>query len=668
MTAFHRFAFVLLLLSRINLAAGQVSKIDSLNILLEKEPTDSGRISLLLKLGDLYVNKRADSCLYFSKLALDLNNKTIRSPELSDEANFSIARAYRTMGNYPEALKMLLESLKYAEQEKDTMEIFYRKREIMWVYRGTGDFAEQQKMVNELEELSNLVFSANRKRGIDLLRIVYNSKARLFYDENQLDSARYYFSWLYNDKKESPSLQMTILAAGGLSDVYLATGHYDSALYYARIYSAGSIRTGRSDLYRNADLKFANIFFNSSAFDSAFHYAYLGLNAFKSISDTSRNLSQILLLLSRLHERNKKFDSAYYYLTAYYRQDNEDLKQQRINDVHDLSMQDILNKKELERKVQAERGRYESRLKIYGLSGGLALLLLAAGFLYRNNQQKHIANQLLVKKNDEIENALSELKAAQEQLIHAEKMASLGELTAGIAHEIQNPLNFVNNFSDVNQDLVDELKDELQKGNLKESIHIADALKENEAKINVHGKRADAIVKGMLQHSRATSEQKELTDINKLADEYLRLAYHGYRAKHKSFNAALETNFDPMAGKINILPQDLGRVLLNLFNNAFYAVAERKSEEGEAFHPLVTVTTIKTGNKTEIIISDNGKGVPEDTRTKIFQPFFTTKPSGQGTGLGLSLGYDIIKKGHGGDLLAEQTPGGGASFRIILPA
>ena len=279
--------------------------------------------------------------------------------------------------------------------------------------------------------------------------------------------------------------------------------------------------------------------------------------------------------------------------------------------------------------------------------------------------------QELKEEKEKVETTLTELKSAQSQLIQSEKMASLGELTAGIAHEIQNPLNFVNNFSDVNKELVDELKTELATGNVQLAKEIADDIKVNEEKINHHGKRADAIVKGMLQHSRSSSGQKELTDINVLADEYLRLSYHGLRAKDNSFNATMKTDFDESIGKINIIPQDIGRVILNLINNAFYAVDEKKKQIStgvatEGYEPQVSVVTKKIGNKIEIKIADNGNGIPQKVLDKIFQPFFTTKPTGQGTGLGLSLAYDIVKA-HGGELKVVTREGEGSEFIVILP-
>lgn len=265
-----------------------------------------------------------------------------------------------------------------------------------------------------------------------------------------------------------------------------------------------------------------------------------------------------------------------------------------------------------------------------------------------------------------LEEAHANLKATQSQLIQSEKMASLGELTAGIAHEIQNPLNFVNNFSEVSNELIDEMNEELNKGDFEEAKLIASDVKQNLEKINYHGKRADAIVKGMLQHSRGSSGQKELTDLNTLSDEYLRLSYHGLRAKDKSFNATFETDFDASLPKIIVIPQDIGRVILNLINNAFYAVNERKKTSDENYKPTVKVSTKKENGKILIAVADNGNGIPEKVREKIFQPFFTTKPTGAGTGLGLSLSYDIVKA-HGGQLIVETQEGAGTKFFIELP-
>jgi two-component system, NtrC family, sensor kinase len=327
--------------------------------------------------------------------------------------------------------------------------------------------------------------------------------------------------------------------------------------------------------------------------------------------------------------------------------------------------------------IEVEKA-YQNKIKMYALLGGLIVLLVVAAMFYRNSVNQKKSRILLQQQKNELEQSLRQLSTTQTQLVQAEKMASLGELTAGIAHEIQNPLNFVNNFSEVSTELVKEMVQEVEKGNTDEVKAIANDVVQNLEKINHHGQRAADIVKGMLQHSRSSSGVKEPTDINALADEYVRLAYHGLRAKDKSFNATMKTDFDETIGNINIIPQDIGRVILNLITNAFYAVNE-KSKQGIAdYEPTVSVSTKRVNGHVEIKVADNGNGIPPNILDKIFQPFFTTKPTGQGTGLGLSLSYDIVTKGHGGELKVETLyaqaaaqagkEGKGSTFIVSLPA
>jgi signal transduction histidine kinase len=319
----------------------------------------------------------------------------------------------------------------------------------------------------------------------------------------------------------------------------------------------------------------------------------------------------------------------------------------------------------------------KSQFLYMSIAGLLALILFGMYFTLKNIHKKRkklaeLNSELELKQKDvedsnkALKNSLKELKVTQSQLIQSEKMASLGELTAGIAHEIQNPLNFVNNFSEVSNELIDEMNEEIDKGDLEEAKLIATDIKQNLEKINHHGKRADAIVKGMLQHSRKSTGIKEPTDINILADEYLRLAYHGLRAKDKSFNSKIEKDFGENIGMINIVSQDVGRVILNLITNAFYVVDQRKKQQPEGYDPTVSVSTQKIDNKIVISVKDNGNGIPKNVLDKIFQPFFTTKPSGQGTGLGLSLSYDIIKA-QGGEIKVNTEEGVGSEFSIELP-
>ena len=358
--------------------------------------------------------------------------------------------------------------------------------------------------------------------------------------------------------------------------------------------------------------------------------------------------------LRQLYDTLNQKDSAYYYSMMEAEINSQIFSQANKNKVQSLIFNEQLRSVEEKNKEVA----YRNKLKQYGLLAGLGMVLFISFILFRNNRQKQKTNKVL-------EKTLSDLKSTQTQLIQSEKMASLGELTAGIAHEIQNPLNFVNNFSEVNQELISEMIEEVEKGNTAEVKAIAKDIKENEEKINHHGKRADAIVKGMLQHSRSSSGVKEPTDINALCDEYLRLSYHGLRAKDKSFNAKFETDFDNSIGNINIISQDIGRVVLNLLTNAFYAVDEKKKSGIENYEPTVSISTKKINDKIEIRVTDNGNGIPQKVLDKIFQPFFTTKPTGQGTGLGLSLSYDIVKA-HGGEIKVETKEGEGTAFTIQL--
>jgi signal transduction histidine kinase len=390
-------------------------------------------------------------------------------------------------------------------------------------------------------------------------------------------------------------------------------------------------------------------------------------------------------LLAEAYSANSDTEEAYKTLRESFL-----LKEQLVAEQNDARSLNFETEKKMQESENAiillgSQNKANQKIKFYlfGIVGLLALFLMGMAVFY---SIKRKTNRELAVKNKRLSDALQQLQATQAQLIQSEKMASLGELTAGIAHEIQNPLNFVNNFSDVSNELIKEMKEEFKKGDVEEGFAIADDIEQNLEKINHHGKRASDIVKGMLEHSRKTTVEKELTDINALCDEYLRLAYHGLKAKDNNFNATMETHFDPNLPKIEIIPQDIGRVLLNLINNAFYAVNERanllnlEKQSGDEnltdldYKPTVSVTTQKTDNSQLLIsVKDNGSGIPEHIKDKIFQPFFTTKPTGQGTGLGLSLSYDIVKA-HGGELKVESIEGEGlpaeqtgSKFSIILP-
>jgi two-component system, NtrC family, sensor kinase len=407
----------------------------------------------------------------------------------------------------------------------------------------------------------------------------------------------------------------------------------------------------------NSYLNISDLYVTEKKPDSSIFYAREAAETYKKV-ELPDGLASAYNMLYSVYSTQNKTDSAFSYLklaTAL----NDSLNNTERKNL--LAFQNVgFEEQQKVKQLESEKIQTQNRIRTYFLLGGIAVLLLLAIIFYRNNRQQQKANL-------KIEKAYENLKATQQQLIQSEKMASLGELTAGIAHEIQNPLNFVNNFSDVNRELIGELVDEVDKGNTDEVRVIAKDIKDNEEKINHHGKRADAIVKGMLQHSRSSTGVKEPTDINALADEYLRLAYHGLRGKDNSFYAEIKTDFDKLVGEINIIPQDIGRVLLNLYNNAFYAVSEKKKIAAEGYEPAISVSTKKSGNRITITVSDNGNGIPQKVIDKIFQPFFTTKPTGQGTGLGLSLSYDIVKA-HGGEIKVNTKEGEYTEFTLQLSA
>jgi len=415
----------------------------------------------------------------------------------------------------------------------------------------------------------------------------------------------------------------------------------------------------------------SDVYFELKDYGKALNYAQKSLAIYKKHEDIL-NESYVCLTVQKIYVHMGNYKEAYHYLSRYnLLRDSMTNSSETYKNMDLVLADDSLLRtgyKAEKQKRQIESFKRESLLqsKLRNvLIGSLVLLLIIAFLVFNKYRLKKKAEIALTSKNEELNRALNELKSAQAQLIQSEKMASLGQLTAGIAHEIQNPLNFVNNFSEVNTELIAEMKDELKAGNNEDAIAIANDIADNEQKINHHGKRADAIVKGMLQHSRISSGQKEFTDINLLADEYLRLSYHGLRAKDKTFNATMKTDFDATIGKIKIVPQDIGRVLLNLFNNAFYSVTEKKKQSSENYEPSVSVCTKNLNDKIEIHVRDNGTGIPQKAIDKIFQPFFTTKPTGQGTGLGLSLSYDIIKA-HGGEIRVETKDGEGAEFILQL--
>jgi len=443
-------------------------------------------------------------------------------------------------------------------------------------------------------------------------------------------------------------------------NLYFKRGSYEKALNFLHqsleTYDVYHDPLGTAD----ACTRIAEFFKQMNKSDSVIKYAKKGLDAAAQF-----NYKSTMRISSRLladQYETKDIRQAHYYLKLELAANDSLYGPKKI-----LELQKTLSEEQQhQQQIEEEQTEKQNRLKQNGFLVGLGVLFVIAFILFTNNRQRKKANILLQKQKEKVESTLSELKTTQAQLIQSEKMASLGELTAGIAHEIQNPLNFVNNFSEVNEELISEMNEQMDKGNYAEAKSIASNVLQNQEKIKQHGKRADAIVKNMLEHSRTSSGQKEITDINLLADEYLRLASHGMHARDKSFNAKFETDFDHSIGKISIVPHEIGRAILNLINNSFYAVSERAKQNIPGYEPTVTVATRKVNDKVELRVKDNGNGIPEKVRDKIFQPFFTTKPTGQGTGLGLSLAYDIVKA-HGGEIKVETKEHEGSEFIVQLP-
>ncbi len=649
-------------------------------------PDDTTLLGSLTTLASAYNNNsdfyNPDSSLFYIKQALKQLQIIKSSSTLKHWANYTDWLMYtqdlnagllHSLGNYPKSLELRLEQLKIAEQRNSLYESY-------WIISSmVDDYISMKDYSSGLSYCKTMLRKFSGLKPVDgnyyyIREQFYYRTGICYYNLGSMDSALYYTKALFNfSAKDNP---YSIAASSQLlGDIYSKSNAPDTAFHYYRIALSIASPTTNAPMYVRSLEGMAKLFQQKSQVDSALYYARGALNIIQQNQiqlqvwgeSTNTFLADICPLIAELYKSNNQLDSAYKYLHLSITVKDSLYSANKIRQFQNLSFNESLRQQQEEQHSRDAQQQYETRIKMYGLITIIAGIMILAFVLYRNNKQKQKANTLLQSQKEEIETTLGELKNTQKQLIQSEKMASLGELTAGIAHEIQNPLNFVNNFSEVNAELIEEALQANKAGNPNEVEELLSTLKDNEEKINHHGKRADAIVKGMLQHSRASSGQKELTDINALSDEYLRLSYHGLRAKDKLFNATTKTDFDTSIGKINIIPQDIGRVLLNLYNNAFYVVNEKKKQQPNDYEPTVSVSSKKIGDKVILTVKDNGNGIPEKVTGKIFQPFFTTKPTGEGTGLGLSLSYDIIKA-HGGEIKVETKEGEGTEFIIQLPA
>jgi two-component system NtrC family sensor kinase len=641
-----------------NSVSAQNTETDSLKKLLVTAREDLNHVNILESLSYAYLSSYPDTALQYALKGLQLAKKI---GSLNGEAIClnAIGNVYFQTGDNVRALEMYLRYLKLKETLKDfnNLNIAY--------FNIASAYTEQKDYRHALFYL----FQAKKEdeKAKDTAAILYDlySLGSIYLRMGETDSALYYINQSYQLAEYTNDRNMKGAILNVFGEAYLALDNTEEAKKYYNLsiayteavkdYEVLSVDYyGLSRIYKGKDMLDSSIYYARKAFYIAHEAPY-----YRQALETS-------VFLSDLFKMQKKFDSAFHYQALSIAIKDSLFSEEQVRKVQDMKFEEQVR----QQSVETEKIRYRSAIRLFVVIFISGIFLAIAGLLWRSNRQKQTANALLQQQKDKVESTLSELRSTQALLIQSEKMASLGELTAGIAHEIQNPLNFVNNFSDVSNELIDEMKGEILKGNYDDVEQISNDLKHNLEKINHHGKRADSIVKGMLEHSRTNSGKKVPADINSLCDEYLRLAYHGLRAKDKTFNAVSKTEFDSNIGKVSIVPQEIGRVILNLINNAFYAVHKKQQQNIPGYEPTVIVTTKKLagnagGHSVEIAVSDNGTGIPQNLVDKIFQPFFTTKPTGEGTGLGLSLSYDIVKA-HGGQLRVETKEGEGSTFFILL--
>jgi two-component system NtrC family sensor kinase len=673
---------VLLLLCLIpTLANAQDKQLDSLNNALKLAKTDSAKYMALSNMGGYYSEADRMKAIYYLDQALPIAKRNNKLIDVATTIGYKGYEFYH-LGKYAGALDYLEQAIEILENPKNESNSWGQdKGQTPHQFRVSILASDNIVMGNLMGKTNDVPGQmANYKKSIKI--------ATELGDKDVLGKATMNLGYIYNDINKTDSALILEKIAEScfkrtdaydylgfvyyvIGDINLKKGNDAVALqFYHKAFSI-NIATNVLSEQQKVYGKLAGYFTEKQQRDSSLFYAKKSLAAailFKSVTmgDAYENMYKSYRL-------NGIIDSAYKYqgLALIARDSSNKSDLENLGDFQKLSMKRQLSLQQL----QKEKEDTEVWIRTYALLAIIVVVMLVAFFIYRNSRQRKKANYLLHEQKEEVAaqrdnlgHALEELKTTQTQLVQREKMASLGELTAGIAHEIQNPLNFVNNFSEVNREMIDELKEELQKGDIEEAIAIANDIRQNEEKINHHGKRADFIVKGMLEHSRTSTGEKQLTDLNVLCDEFLKLSYHGLRAKDKNFNAELVTHLDTQLPKIKVAQQDIGRVLLNLFNNAFYAVNEKRKTTDATYKPTVEITTFAPpSGGWGVLVRDNGNGIPDAIKDKIMQPFFTTKPTGEGTGLGLSLSYDIVVKGHGGSITVDTKEGEFTEFTILLP-
>ncbi len=681
-----------LLSATARLGYAQSAERNSLKRQLTTQPADTTRVRLLNQLAYLYYSSKPDTTYQLAQQAYQL------AGQLGDKQGQALSLnrmgvALNNLGDNPKALRLFQQSIQISRAIGDVRNIARTLNNTAIIYGDQKD--DRRALALYLASLATLRQATRQSGAYDadqMFRVTYSNLGETYWRLNRLDSAEYYGRrglQLAKQYKDSVGLYVTLEVLGHIrekrGDSRVALSYYQQSLDIAR--QTGEL-VGQTDVY----LSIAGLYQKTGPLDSARGNARQALTTGQQSGYLLGTL-KASQLLTQLYEGRDNTQALTYYKIAVAAKDSL-FSREKVKQLLTLDFEEQQRRQELAAAEEA----YQNRLRTYGLSALVGVAGLVALLLWRANRRQRRTNALLSQQKAEIEQqrstvqrALTDLQAAQTRLIHQEKLASLGELTAGIAHEIQNPLNFVNNFAEVSTELIDELNEERQRSQRDADLEgeLLTDLKQNLQKIHHHGRRADLIVKGMLAHSRLGTGSKQPTNLNALAQEYLKLAYQGMwrsgvPAKDKDVNAELVTDFDPAVGKVEVVPQEIGRVLLNLFNNAFYAIRQKQrslsqvpagAEEPSAdqYQPTVWVQTRRVDGPSdrravEITVRDNGTGISEAVQQKMFQPFFTTKPTGEGTGLGLSLSYDIVTKGHGGTVSVDSEPGQYTALTIRLPA
>jgi signal transduction histidine kinase len=634
-----------------------------------KENNSSGIITSYLNLARYHEKYgQLDSAIFYYFILKDIYKSNGNKIAVA-ESCIELKGLYGAKAEYSDAMNQVFEALEIYEKENDLEGIA-----LCYVHLCDLLYYEDkyEESVDYCDKAITIQVELDAKKDIGL---AYRYKASsLLFIEGELELALETINKGIDTYKSTGETGLPLLACiNGRGNILKYMERYDEAIAdYQYIYDK-VLDMGLENYAIPPIANIGHVYILQKKFKEALPYQLEAIELMNKSGNT-KNLWENYMHVSDIYEGLGDFKKANDYNKLYSKE-------------YSKYLYSIINRLESEAQIKYETTKKDEQInqqkeiissqrKVQLLYISIALLLIASLIGMLNSRMKIRKKQTEIEKSkQELQYSLESLKATQSQLIHAEKMASLGELTAGIAHEIQNPLNFVNNFSEVSVDLIEEMNEEMETGNLDEVKVISDSLKQNLDKITYHGQRASSIVKGMLEHSRSGDGHKELTDINILTEEYLRLAYHGFRAKGKSakgyqegFNAAFKTELDPGLPEVKVVTQDIARVVLNIINNAFYTVSEKASVAKDPnYQPLVFVSTKKYDDHIEIIVKDNGNGIPKIIQDKIFQPFFTTKPTGEGTGLGLSLSYDIITKGHEGKVEIETIEGEGTSFIIQLP-